>query len=104
MEGRVQSIAKQSTFMAGSLPRAPFPALVRAAASQGYDSITLWPNIWRHAQRRGGLTLAAMRRILEDHQVSLADAEGCNDWYTAGEGNAARFAVSRNEILDVCAA
>ena len=67
----------QTTFMAGCLARTPFRAQVPAAAAAGFDSITIWPNIWRHARRRDTLTLPDMRAILDDAGLDLGrDTEG----------------------------
>ena len=58
-------IAMELCFFAGFLPRTPFTQLVPAAASAGFTSMTLWPNVWRHARKKAGLTFAQMRGILD---------------------------------------
>jgi len=102
----LHSIVKQSTFMAGNLARTSFRKVVGAAAAAGYDSITIWPNMWRHALRRDGLTLDSMRRMLEDHKLALTFAEGCTDWIPAAPQGAAgpRNDATRAEYIEVCAA
>ncbi len=105
----MQTIVSRSTFMAGSLPRTPFTRVVKAAAEAGYDSITIWPNVWRHAQRHEGLTLPAMRRVLEDHGLVLTDVDAYRGWVPAPAGATSHIGpmkkeVSRSEFFDVCAA
>jgi sugar phosphate isomerase/epimerase len=72
--------APHLTFMAGCLPRTPFRTQVVAASAAGFDSITIWPNIWRHARRRDSLTLAGMRAMLDDAGLKLTDVDACFDW------------------------
>ena len=105
----MQTIVSRSTFMAGSLARTPFTRMVKAASEAGYDSITIWPNIWRHAQRHDGLTLPAMRRVLEDHGLVLTDGDACSDWVPQAADAASRIGpmkkiTSRTEFFDVVAA
>lgn len=105
----MQSIVSRSTFMAGSLARTPFTRLVKAAAAAGYDSVTIWPNIWRYAQRHEGLTLPAMRRMLEDHGLALTDGDACSDWVPQEADGSNRIGpmkklTSRTEFFDVVAA
>jgi sugar phosphate isomerase/epimerase len=101
------TIVKQLTFMAGCLARTPFRQQVVAASTAGFDSMTSWPNIWRHAQRRDGLTLAEMRTMLDDHGLVLTDVDGCTDWVPVGEGGPVgpmSKVTPRQDFFEACAA
>jgi sugar phosphate isomerase/epimerase len=94
------------TLMAGSLPRTPFRDQVVAAAGAGFKALTCWPNVWRHAQRKDGLTLAAMRTLLDDHGLVLTDVDSVSDWATSGgdvAGGRLPSGASRWEAFDVAA-
>lgn len=99
----------RATFMAGCLPRTPFRVQAAAAAAAGFDSISTWPNIWRHALRRDSLTLADMRAMLDDRGLTLTDVDGCSDWVPVPSApdrvsGPMRQRVPRHELFDVCAA
>jgi sugar phosphate isomerase/epimerase len=68
------------TLMAASLPRTPLRELIGIAAAAGFDGLTLWPNMWRHALRRDGLTLKDVRDLLDEHGVTVTDVEMVADW------------------------
>lgn len=68
------------TLMAGCVARTPFRTQVEAASRAGFAGITTWPNIWRHAREKGGLTLRDMRRMLEDHGLVLEQVEAVPEW------------------------
>lgn len=99
-------LVEQFTFMAGCLARTPFRAQVGAAAKAGFDSISIWPNIWRHAQARDGLSLADMRRMLDDHGLKLTDVDAYRDWapppVQEGAFGPTRGGVPREEFFEVC--
>src|SRR3954469_3545310 len=98
-------VAERLTLMAGCLPRTPFRDQVAAAVHAGFDSLTGWPNVWRHAQRKDGLTLADMRDLLQDNGLVLTDVDACSDWATTpGVVRAGLPTAPRAEFLDVCAA
>jgi len=95
------------TFMAGCLARTPFRQLVPAAASAGFASTTLWPNIWRHAQHRDALSLRDMRAMLDDAGLTLTDVDACFDWVPPSSGpgpGPMRHRVPRQEFFDICVA
>ncbi len=103
------TIAERMTFMSGSLARTPFRHQVAAAAAAGFDSVTIWPNVWRHAQRRDGLSLADMRAMLDHHGLVLTDADPCMDWVPPASSADAvrgplRTRTPRAEFFEVCAA
>jgi len=82
--------------MNGCLPTVPFRTLVGAVRDAGFDSLSLWPNVWRHAQRREGMTLAGMRALLDDHGLRVTDLDGCRDWVPPDDPDAAlRSPISR---------
>ena len=99
------SIVDRFTFMAGSLPRTPFKTLVRAASQAGFDSISLWPNIWRYAMKKEGLSLKDMRTLLDDHGLRLTDMDACQDWAppqsASGFGGPLKGGTPRDEFFDV---
>ena len=74
------TLAERGTFMNGCLPTVPFRALVDAVRHAGFDSLSLWPNVWRHALAREGLSLAEMRAMLDDQGLRVTDLDGCRDW------------------------
>ena len=92
--------------MAGCLPRTPFRELVRVAAGVGFDAVTCWPNMWRHAQRVQGLTLPDMRRLLDDHGLVVTEVEACDDWVATPPAGmvSRRPPPPRAEYLEVCTA
>lgn len=102
----MDSIAAQTTFMAGCLARTPFRQQVEAAAAAGFDSISIWPNVWRHAQRKGGLTLADMRAMLKNNGLKLTDGDAIRDWVPVPRVESPAFGpikggVSRDEFFEV---
>ena len=102
-------MVSQVTFMAGCLARTPFGVQVPAVSAAGFDSITIWPNIWRHARRRDALTLADMRAMLGDAGLVLTDVDACFDWVPAPQAGASvrgpmRRRVPREEFFEVCTA
>lgn len=104
-----EGLVGQFTFFAGCLARTPFRDQVRAASAAGFDSISIWPNIWRHAMRRDGLSLADMRAMLDDHGLRLTDVDAYRDWAPPPSAGGAALGPIRNgipldECLDVCAA
>jgi sugar phosphate isomerase/epimerase len=92
------------TLMAGCLPRTPFREQVAAAASAGFTAITSWPNVWRHARKRDGLTLADMRVLLDDHGLMLTDVELVADWVPAADAGPFARGTSREEAFEVATA
>ncbi len=100
------ALARQLTFMAGSMARLPFRQQVEVASAAGFDSITTWPNIWRHAQRKDGLSFADMRSMLDDHGLVLTDVDACSDWAppSTGEGVGPRMAATRHDFFEACEA
>jgi sugar phosphate isomerase/epimerase len=100
------SLIHQLTFMAGSLARTPFSEQVKAASAAGFDSLTIWPNIWRHAMRKEGLSLADMRSMLSDNGLTLTDGDAYRDWVPPPKIDSISFGpmrsgVPRDEFLDV---
>lgn len=79
-----------------------FTDLVGAAATAGFDAISVGAAIYRRAIR-DGLTPAEMKRILDDHGVWVSEVEGVGNWLTEPEDKRARWAskVSDDELLDL---
>ncbi len=90
--------------MAGSLPRTRFRDQVAAAASAGFTAVTTWPNVWRHARQRDGLTPAEMRARLDDHGLTLTDVEMVVDWLPPGADGPFARGASRWEAFEVATA
>lgn len=66
--------------MAGCVARTPFREQVEAASRAGFVGITTWPNIWRHAQVKGGFSLRDMARMLDDNGLRLEQVEAVPEW------------------------
>jgi len=103
----VSSLVEQHTFFAGCLARTPFRSQVEGAALAGFDSMSIWPNIWRHAQRKDGLTTADMRMMLDDNGLTLTDVDAYRDWAPPPTKDSIEFGpissgVPRLECLEVC--
>lgn len=91
------------TLTNGCAPTIPFRDFVTLAAHTGFDAISLWPNVWRHARRKEGLGLADLRALLVDHGLALTDVEVCQDW-TGPSAATAGSRAERAELFEVCAA
>jgi len=91
------------TLMAASLPRTPLRELIPSAAAAGFDALTLWPNAWRHAIRRDGLSLTDLRGLLDEHGIAVTDVESVDDWRPATSG-AGFPSTGRAEALEVAVA
>ncbi|MBY8862867.1 sugar phosphate isomerase/epimerase [Nocardia sp. CA2R105] len=75
------------------------------AAAAGFDAVSCWPNVWRHARLRDGLALADMRMILEDNGLVLTDCDGCREWVGNRLGSGATvIEADRHELFEVCSA
>jgi len=92
------SIVQHLTFMAGSLARTPFPDQVRAAAQAGFEAITIWPNIWRHARDKLGLSFADMRAMIRDHGLTLTDTDALREWVPPPRAHSAAFGPIKGGI------
>jgi sugar phosphate isomerase/epimerase len=108
-ENSVPGLVNQFTFLAGCLARTPFRDQVSAAAAAGFDSISIWPNIWRHAMRKDGLSIFDMRAMLDDHGLKMTDVDAYRDWAPPPTQDSLAFGpnksgIPRRECLEVCAA
>ncbi|WP_433602308.1 sugar phosphate isomerase/epimerase family protein [Nocardia sp. CA-135953] len=83
----------------------PFRRFVTIAAAAGFEAVSCWPNVWRHARRKDGLDLVGMRMLLEDNGLVLTDCDGCREWVggTLGSG-ATAIDADRHELFEVCSA
>lgn len=91
------------TLMAASLPRTPLRELIPSAAAAGFEALTLWPNAWRHAIRRDGLSLTDLRGLLDEHGITVTDVESVDDWRPA-TGGAGFPSTGRVEAVEVAVA
>ena len=62
-----------------SMATMPFSDFVVAAASAGFDAISVLGRCHRAAQREG-LTGREMRWLLDDHGIAVTDVEAVGDW------------------------
>lgn len=94
------------TLMGGCLGRKTFREQVEAARIAGFQAVSLWPNVWRYALRKEGLSLRDMRKLLDDNGIALTDIEGCRDWARRSQGDAGistKHGFSRDDYLEACA-
>jgi sugar phosphate isomerase/epimerase len=101
------SLVDRLTFMNGCMVRVPFRDLVPAVAAAGFEALTIWPNVWRHALGRDGFDLAGMKALLDDHGVVLTDVEVSRDWVPRSGDDATGptgMAGERQEFFAVCSA
>lgn len=94
------------TLMGGCLGRRAFREQVEAAGAAGFRAISLWPNTWRHALRKEGLSLRDMRAVLDDNGVVLTDIEGCRDWARPAGSVASgptKYGLARDDYFEACA-
>ena len=82
-----------------------FTDLVAAAASTGFDAISIGPAVYRGALKEG-LTPDAMRRVLDDAGIGVSEVEGAGDWLTPPEDKPERWRkkVSDEELIDLALA
>lgn len=98
-------LVERLTLMNGCVHRLPFREMVGVAATAGFDAVSCWPNVWRHALRKGGLDLTGMRSLLDDHGVVLTDCDYCTDWVPAApSAETPGVAAGRHELFEVCSA
>ncbi|MGD9794923.1 MAG: sugar phosphate isomerase/epimerase family protein [Acidimicrobiia bacterium] len=106
------TIASELVLYAGCLPATPFREYVDAAASAGWNAISIWPHMYRRAMSREGLDVATMRRIVRDAGIKLTDLDSCGSWLPApvakaGEAEAPKTMRSlwtTQEFIDVAVA
>ena len=72
--------ATELVLCAGCLPATPFRELVAAAASAGFDAVTLWPLVVQRARSREGLDLATMRALVDDAGLHVTELDAVTDW------------------------
>ncbi|MGV0793763.1 sugar phosphate isomerase/epimerase family protein [Mycolicibacterium sp. XJ1819] len=96
------SIASDLVLYNGCLVRTAFVDFVSAAASAGFDSISVWPLVFRRAISREGMTPGRMRQALDDAGITCSEIEGCDDW--TRRSRPASGADSRWRRLDFFAA
>jgi sugar phosphate isomerase/epimerase len=65
---------------AGCLAAAPFREYAAAAASAGFDAITIWPLCYQRAIRREGLDAVTMRSIVADLGMRICELDPVGVW------------------------
>jgi sugar phosphate isomerase/epimerase len=90
MNGDVDLLASYWTIAVGAEPHtdreystSSFEERVASAAKAGFTGIGLWHADLEHTLRR--LSLADMRRILDEHGIRHVELEFLTDWYVDGE-------------------
>jgi sugar phosphate isomerase/epimerase len=73
-------IIAETVLYGGCLATVPFAGIVAAAGAAGFDAVSLWPHMYRHALARDGLDLPVMRRMLDDAGVVVSELEAYGDW------------------------
>ena len=63
-----------------SMATVAFADFVEAAASAGFDAISLLGRSHRRATQRDGLSGRTMRRLVDDHGLVVTDLEAVGDW------------------------
>src|SRR4051794_16402371 len=87
--------ATDLVLFAGSMPATPYRELVEAAASAGFDALSLWPLMYRRAQSREGLDPRTMRSIADDAGIRVTDLDPCGDWVPVDPGAPAGEGIFR---------
>ncbi len=73
-------IAEQLVLFAGCLPETPFGEYADAAASAGFDAVTISAAMYRRTTGHEALDPPAMKRILDDAGLGVTAIEACGDW------------------------
>jgi sugar phosphate isomerase/epimerase len=73
-------IAHELVLFAGCLPAASFRELVDAAASAGFDAVTVSPAIHKRTETTEALDGPGMKRVLDERGISVTAVEACGDW------------------------
>lgn len=67
----------------GTVSRANFRELVEAASAGGYKGMALWPQLY-DAARESGLSVADLRRMLDDNGLEIAEHDALLNWLPGG--------------------
>jgi sugar phosphate isomerase/epimerase len=62
-----------------------FRDLVEAAASAGFDGVTVVGSVYHRGRTRDGLSDADMRALLVDHDMVVTDVESAGSWLSSPE-------------------
>jgi sugar phosphate isomerase/epimerase len=79
---------------AGTAALSGFAERVAAAAAAGFAGVSLFPSDYRRA-REAGLSDAALRGVLRDHGVVVAEIDPLLDWLPGQRADAGVLAVGR---------
>ena len=85
---------------AGTLAKASFRERVRAAVDGGYRGISLFPSDVRRA-RAEGLDDDAMRGLLADHDLEVAEIDPLMTWLPGVEPPDGPFATDETECYEI---
>jgi sugar phosphate isomerase/epimerase len=100
----MKSVATEIVLYAGCVVKRPFREIISAAASAGFDGISLWPIMIRRALERDGLSLESMKLIVDDAGIRVTELEACDDWISvSGDSEVAapfRAIWSRAEFFE----
>lgn len=97
------SIAARTVLYAGCLATSTFTELVDAAATTGFDAVSIWPHLYRRAVERDGVGPAALRRILGDAGIAVSAIEAYGGWLPAEPGGTFRLGWTGTQFLDATA-
>jgi sugar phosphate isomerase/epimerase len=67
----------------GTVAQANFRELVEAASAGGYKGMALWPQLY-DAARESGLSVADLRRMLDDNGLEIAEHDALLNWLPGG--------------------
>jgi sugar phosphate isomerase/epimerase len=81
----------------GTVRTASFREKVEAAASAGFQGLSLYLHDYERAQR-DGWTDTAMRALLDDHGIAVAELDGRMDWLGPGPSTAGRFVAAASAL------
>lgn len=82
-----------------------FADLVAVAARSGFQAVSVGAPIYRRAVREG-MSVAAMRRVLDDAGIWVSEVEGAGNWLTPPEDKPERWRpkVTDEELIDLALA
>lgn len=90
-------------FCSATLPEAPLPVKIEAAAAGGFQRITVWAHEYAQALA-AGWTAAGLRELLDAHGLTV-DGIDCLLWWIEGESppDVPMFRIREQDMYDVAA-
>ena len=105
MTTQVDLLASYWTMASGAVPHSdheysssPFEDHVAAAARAGFTGFGIWHADLEHTLRR--ISLADMRRILDDHGIKHVELEFLSDWWLEDGERRAASDVAKRKLLE----